>query len=220
MLQLRIESASYSELDFPLFNGAGFKAIQQAVELAQQARALAQTPEELQKAAWMMRAAADRKNQEQEIAMRSFNEARQTAFETLKKLAGAFDKSALWGQKRLEVENQIDHLVTKFSLKNFTEVAREAGRLLPRLNAPTPVRPAPPPPAWLPRPARMSSAQPISSKPQSASAWFERGCAMERKGRRSEAIEAYRQALQMNPRHFQAENHLNRLSAMAGRRAS
>jgi tetratricopeptide (TPR) repeat protein len=217
MLQLKLESASYSELDFPLFNGAGFTAIQRAVEVAQQTRALAQTPEDLQKAAWMMRAAADRKNHEQEIAMRNFDGARQKAFQALRKAMDALRESSIWGPKRQEMENRVDHLVTKFSLKSFAEVERDARQLLPRLSAPAPLTPRPIPSVSRPfTPPPVS--RPVFDVPQSASAWFERGCALERHGRQAEAMEAYRQALQMNPRHFQAENHLNQLSAVTGRR--
>jgi len=218
MLQLKLESASYSELDFPLFNGAGFTAVQQAVEVAQQTRALAQAPEDLQKAAWMMRAAADRKNHEQEIAMRNFDASRQKAFDALRKAMDALRGSSIWGPRRQEMENRVDHLVTKFSLKSFAEVERDARQLLPRLIAPVPVAPQPISPVV--RPFSPPVVRPVFEMPQSASAWFERGCALERRGRQADAMDAYRQALRMNPRHFQAENHLNHLSALTGRRVN
>src|ERR1700687_3726571 len=111
MLDLKLESASYSELDFPLYNGPGVAAVQQAVAVAQQARALAQNPEELQKATWLMRAAADRKNHEQATAMRNFEEARKKAYEAVRKAAAGLSRSRMSGPRRLEMENTLDHLV-------------------------------------------------------------------------------------------------------------
>ena len=50
MLQLNKDNAAYSELDFPQFNRRGFDRVRQAVEVAQQRKALAQSPEELREA--------------------------------------------------------------------------------------------------------------------------------------------------------------------------
>jgi hypothetical protein len=44
MLRLSLESVPYTELDFPKFNPEGFHRIQQAVEVAQQQKLLAQVP--------------------------------------------------------------------------------------------------------------------------------------------------------------------------------
>jgi tetratricopeptide (TPR) repeat protein len=216
MLDLKLESASYSELDFPIYNGPGFAAVQQAVAVAQQARALAQNPDELQKATWLMRAAADRKNHEQATAMRNFEEVRKKAYEAVRKAALGLSRSSVSGPHRLELENTLDHLVTKFGLKNFSEVERAAAQMVTTLNTPRPMAPRP-----QPRPAPVFCPAPTSARrePQSASAWFELACTLERKGRTAEAINAYRQALRLNPRHFQAENHLNRLTHVRARMA-
>lgn len=214
MLDLKLESASYSELDFPIYNGPGFAAVQQAVAVAQQTRALAQNPEELQKATWLMRSAADRKNHEQTTAMRNFDEARKKAYEAVWKIAVGLSRSTISGSRRLELENTLDHLVTKFGLKNFPEVEREAAKMVTTLNSPKLIAPhAQLRPASAFRPAL----PPTRREPQSASAWFELACTLERKSRTAEAINGYRQALRLNPRHFQAENHLNRLNRAGAR---
>ena len=57
MLRLSLESAPYTELDLPRFNPDGFLSVQQAVELAQQDKAPAPTPDDLQRATNALRAA-------------------------------------------------------------------------------------------------------------------------------------------------------------------
>jgi tetratricopeptide (TPR) repeat protein len=216
MIDLKLESASYSELDFPLYNGPGFAAVQQAVAVAQQARALAQNPDELQKATWLMRSAADRKNHEQAIAMRNFDMAREKAYNALRTAATRLSQSRIAGPQRLDLENTMDHLITKFGLKNFPEVERESTRVTAALTLNVP-KPIPPRPAPASAPVFRTNPPNTRREPQSASAWFEMARMLERQGRTDEAIHAYRQALRLNPRHFQAENQLNRLTFRARR---
>jgi hypothetical protein len=124
-----------------------------------------------------MRSAADRKNHEQATAMRNFEDARRKAYEAVRTAATALSRSGVSGPRRLELENTLDHLVTKFGLKDFPAVEREAAKMATTLNTPRLIVPRPPRPAWAFHPAPVFRPAPVSARhePQSASAWFELG---------------------------------------------
>lgn len=204
MLQLTLESAPYTELDFPKFNPEGFRRIHQAVELAQQQKVLAQTAEELQRATNSLRDIGERKALEQRIAQKTFEAQRNQAFSDLQRLQTAFRAAPLRGGRRLEVETRIDHLITLFHLKDFDGVISQIAAARYMLHSKAP------------RPMTASAATYIYRKPvassESATALFLRGQALERAGDIRKAIEVYGQVLERNPRHFQAIHRLNRIN--------
>jgi tetratricopeptide (TPR) repeat protein len=207
MLRLTLDSAPYTELDFPRFNPEGFRRIQQAVEMAQQQKAFAQGADDVQQATFALRMAAERKNLEQQIAQKNFEAQRRQAFEGLKVLYASFRKTTFGGARRLEAETRIDHLVTLFNLKDFDAVLKQIPAAKDMLaNKPVRFRP--------PVPAASNGGQ-----PQSATALFLRAQQLERAGDNRRAVELYGQVLERNPRHFQAINRLNRLSEPARKAA-
>jgi tetratricopeptide (TPR) repeat protein len=208
MLRLSLESVPYTELDFPKFNPEGFRRIQQAVEVAQQQKLLAQGPDELQQAINSLRSVAERKALEQQIARKNFDARRRQTFEALRTLQSGFGAARLQGARRLEAETRIDHLVTLFNLKDFDAVMAQVPAVKDRLQRPT-VRSMPAP----------SSYRNVADQPQSATALFLRAQELERTGDIRQAVEVYGQVLQRNPRHFQAINHLNRISGRARKAA-
>lgn len=125
MLRLNLESAPYTELDFQKFNPEGFRRIRHAVEMAKQQKALAQSPDELQYAVNSLRAVAERKFLEQQIAQKNFELQRGPTFEALRALQSGFRSTGLDELHRIEIENQIDHLVTLYSLKNFDAIRQQ-----------------------------------------------------------------------------------------------
>jgi tetratricopeptide (TPR) repeat protein len=206
MLQLSLDSAPYTELDFPKFNSEGFRRIQQAVEMAQQQKALAQTAEDLQRATHSLRDIAERKSLEQRIAQKNFESQRRQTFEALQGLHQSFRSARLQGARRLEVETRLDHLTTLFHLKDFDAVTRQIpgvrsmllGKTLRSMSAPAP-----------------SSYNGSAGQAQSATALFLRAQQLERAGDIRKAVEVYGQVLERNPRHFQAIHRLNRISGQA-----
>lgn len=202
MLRLSLESAPYTELDFPKFNPEGFRRIQQAVEVAQQQKVLAQGPDELQQATNSLRAVAERKGLEQQIAQKNFESRRRQTFEALQTLQSGFRSARLQGARRLEAETRIDHLVTLFNLKDFDAIMGQVLAVKNRLHR-QPVRSMP----------ASSSYRNVAD--QSATALFLRAQELERRGDIPQAVEVYGQVLERNPRHFQAINHLNRISGRA-----
>lgn len=204
MLQLNRASAPYSELDFPQFNPKGFVRVRQAVEVAQQAKALAQTPEELRDATNALRAANDIKNAEQQIAQKNFQMEREKAFEMLSAALTRFSNARLPAPKRLELENRLDNLITLFNLKDFSAVYREIPGTLDMMKS------------MLDRPKTENHAfkRPYrgAPPPQSASSLFRHGQALERAGRTREAVEVYGQVLKRHPSHSQAINRLRQIS--------
>jgi tetratricopeptide (TPR) repeat protein len=205
MLRLTLDGAPYTELDFPKFNPNGFRRVQQGVELAQQQKALAQNSDDLRRAAEALRTAAERKSLEQQLAQRNFEATRQRTFQTLQGLITCFHSTKLFGARRLEIETRIDHLITLYNLKDFDAVQRQEVIVKGMLQTK---------PSVLRRPR---FAQPIRHQPESATALFQKASAMERSGRWQQAIEAYRQVLERNPRHFQAIHRLQQLSVRARR---
>jgi tetratricopeptide (TPR) repeat protein len=207
MLQLTRDSAPYSELDFPQFNPRGFIRVRQAVEVAQQRRNLAQSAEELREATNALRLANDIKNAEQHVAQKNFEVEREKAFTALDDIVRRFAKTHLPKPKSLEIENQLDHLITLFNLKDFSKVLREVGNVLQRIKG----RPA------RPNPDRYTSPRPFRPRPetQSISSLYKRGLALECANRRREAIEVYGQVVQRNPRHWQAITRLRELGKVA-----
>ncbi|MCI0557978.1 MAG: hypothetical protein MN733_05745, partial [Nitrososphaera sp.] len=125
MLNLALESAAYSELDFPQFNPRGFDRVRQAVEVALQAKALAQTSGELREATNALHATIDIKNIEHQIARINFEAKRQRTFDALHAALESFRTAYLPAPRHLEVENRLDHLITLFNLKDFDAVSRE-----------------------------------------------------------------------------------------------
>ena len=204
MLQLNRDSAQYSELDFPQFNPHGFKRVRQAVELAQQRRALAQSVEEAREATNTLRLANDVKHAEQQVALRNFETEREKTFAALSAMVNRFAKTYLPMPKRLELEQQLDHLITLFNLKDFAAVCRELDRVIKRFNN-APSRSEHDRFSF----ARRTRSQP---KPQNVSSLFKHGLWLERAGRRREAIDIYGQVLQRNPQHWQAIDRLRQLS--------
>jgi len=205
MLQLNKDSAPYSELDFPQFNPKGFVRVRQAVEVAQQAKALAQTPDELRAATNALRAANDIKNAEQQIAHKNFETEREKAFVMLRAALTRFSNAQLPAPKRLELENRLDNLITLFNLKDFGAVHREIRGTLDMMKS-MPYRPKPE------RPTYRRSYRSEPPPRQSISSLFRRGQALERAGRTRAAIEVYGQVLKLNPNHFWAINRLRQIS--------
>lgn len=203
MLQLHKDSAGYSELDFPQFNGRGFDRVKQAVELAHQRRALAQSPEDLRDATMALRLANDIKNAEQQVARQNFEAEREKAFNALHAAVKRIDRMFLPPPTRVEIENQLDHLITLFNLKDFRTMQRRLGGLLKRIER-TSVRS---------RHDDSASNQRSRHRPwpQSVSSLFKRGLALERSGRRREAIEVYGQIVKRNPHHRQSIDRLRKL---------
>lgn len=204
MLQLNLDSAPYTELDFARFNPEGFQRVRQAVEMAQQMKTLAQSQEELREAANTLRAAAERKNLEQQIAQHNFEAERQKAYEELDGLISEFQSAFLPAPRRLDVETRIDHLITLFNLKDFAAVHKEVAQAKGMLKL---------------RPVPFKSQRPAPQKrwdtgptPQSATAFFQHGLQLERVGDKRGAIEAYGQVLQRNPGHFHAIQRLQRIN--------
>lgn len=206
MLRLSLESAPYTELDFPRFNPEGFRRIQQAVEMAQQQKALAQSAEELQQATNWLRAVAERKSLEQQIAQKDFEAQRRKTFEALKTLQSGFRSALLQGARRLEVETQIDHLTTLFHLKDFDAVTEQVPAVKAMLRGRT-LRSMPTPVTSL----YGSNA----GQTQSATTLFLRARRLEQAGDVRQAVEVYGQVLERNPRHFQAIHRLNQISGHA-----
>ena len=211
MLRLNLESALYTELDLPRFNPDGFLSVQQAVELAQQDKALAQTPDDLQRATHALRTAGERKNLEQQMAQKNFEAERQKAFWALKSLRTSFLKAHLTGARRLETETRIDHLITLFNLKDFDAVHHQipAVKDMLRPNPPRPVLVSPGPRSRYGR----------TAQPQSATALFQKALALERSGNIRQAVEVYSQVLERNPRHLQAIHRLQRINGRARKAA-
>ena len=205
MLRLSLESAPYTELDLPKFNPEGFRSVQQAVELAQQDKALAQFPDELHWATNALRAAGERKTLEQQIAQKNFEGERQKAFQALKSLRTSFFKAHLSAARSLEIETRIDHLITLFNLKDFDAVHHEIRPVRDML------RPKAPRPLLVPGPR---SCHGRTAQPQSATTLFQKALALERSGNIRQAVEVYGQVLERNPRHFQA---IHRLQCINGR---
>jgi TolA-binding protein len=204
MLQLKRDSAPYSELDFPQFNPKGFVRVRQAVEVAQQARALAQTPEELRDATTALRAANDIKNAEQQVAQKNFETEREKAFATLASAQTRFSNARLSAPKCLEIENRLDNLITLFNLKDFDAVHREIPAMLNMMKS-GPYRPN------QERHTFKRADRSVPPPPQSISSLFRHGQTLERMGRAREAVEVYGQVLRQNPSHFQAINRLRQI---------
>jgi len=202
-MNVHLESASYSELDFATYNKPGFLKVQAAVAAVQQARTLASTPEDMEHAVQLAQAAAERRNTEQHVAEQNFLKARQSAGDRLRDAIDKFERSSLWGTRRLAVEQRIQHAATRFTLKCFEDVATEVREILNALNtqksAPSHPKPS------------VCEAVATMPEPKSASGWFERGRRLEQKGHCTAARSAYQKALNMAPGHFQAQNRLARL---------
>lgn len=206
MLQPNIESAPYSELDFPRFNPQGFVRVTQAVECAQQAKALARTLEEMREATAALRAAADIKGAEQQVARANFEAERREAFDVLKGTFERVGRASLSPARRLEVENRLDHLVTLFNMKEFASVRRESVRISGGPEV-TPERP---------RTVRRTPGR-VREHETTLSALFRRGLALERAGRTREAVEVYGRIIARYPNHTQA---IGRLKQIGSRQAS
>lgn len=210
MLQLSLDSAPYTELDFPKFNPEGFRRIQQAVEIAQQRKALARSAEELQQATNSLRDVAERKSLEQRIAQKNFESQRRETFEALQALHRGFRTARLQVARRLEVETRIDHLTTLFHLKDFDAVIKQIPAVRSMLHGKTHRSMST---------AATSSYGGNTGQTQSATALFLRAQQLERAGDIRTALEVYGQVLERNPRHFQAIHHLNRINGQARKAA-
>jgi tetratricopeptide (TPR) repeat protein len=175
--------------------------------MAQQQKALAQTPEELRQAAGNLRAAGERKNLEQQIARQSFEAERQKRFQDIEVLQRQFHAARLPGSRRLEIETRIDHLVTLFNLKDFAAVKKEIGNVKEMMQN-------------RPQPAAVASVPSNhGGGADSATSLFNKALALERAGDVRQAVEAYGRVLERNPRHFQAIHHLQLISR-GGHRAA
>lgn len=203
MLQPNIDSAPYSELDFPRFNPQGFVRVTQAVECAQQARALARTPEEMREATAALRAAADIKSAEQQVARANFEAERREAFDALSGACERAGRARLSPARRLEVENRLDYLVTLFNMKEFAAVLREStavpvmtGEIREQTALRTPER-------------RRRHALPAPT----LSELFEHGRSLELDGRTREAVEVYGRIIARHPNHSQAIGRLKQIGS-------
>ena len=205
MIRLTLESASYSELDFPRYNPEGFEEVHHAVELARQLKALADSPDELKTALAALREAQERKVLHQQIARRSFEGDRQRAFNALRSAIARCQKSEKNWARSHAVEDHLDHLITLYTMKEFDAVLRELPRV-EQLLAPTPTETK-----LQPRAIGSSPSWTDLQPRESATSLFRRGLAFEQQGRIAEAVEAYERCLGRSPRHFQATTRLEQL---------
>lgn len=203
MLQLNIESAPYSESDFPQFNPEGYQRVLRAVEMARQSKVLAQNSEDLREATAGLRAAGDIRNAEQRIAQRNFEEERGRTFGALRSVLEGLKAARLPAPRRLEVENRLDHLITLFNLKDFAAVHKGLAAVHGLLKQGDPR-------ARTPRRASDGTRQ--EARPPSLSSLLRRGESLERAGRAREAVEIYGQILGRDPQHFQARKRLQQLA--------
>jgi len=206
-MKLMLEAAVYSELDFASYNREGFGRVRDAIGVVHQARALARTPDEMAHVVHLATIASERKNAEQKVAEMNFLKMRDKAYRNLRQTKALFERSPMWGVRRLAIEQQIEHAITRFSLKAFDEVLAEVKQIAATLEGPRPV---------LVKSTALALAA-VSAAPQadpvSASAWYERGRQMEKMGQHVPARKAYEKALEMAPAHFMAQAGLTRLNA-------
>jgi tetratricopeptide (TPR) repeat protein len=203
MLQLSKEGALYSELDFPQFNPQGFRRVRQSVEVAQQAKDLARTAEELRAATSALRLANDIKIAEQRVAERNFEAEREKAFVALDAAVERYERTVASAPNRRELEDRLDHLITLFALKDFAAVHQGLPDLMKAVNR-----------AGKPRYQsryRNDQAHHRSGEVQSISSLFQRAMTLERAGHQREALELYGQIVQRDSHHRPAIERLRKL---------
>lgn len=214
MLHLSLDNAPYSEMDFARFNFEGFRRISTAIEMAQQTRALAQDTDDLAEANNALRAAGERKHLEQQIAQKNFEAERKRAFDAVKPLLDRSKRMMMPPQRRLEIENRLDHLITLFNMKDFGAVHREAPSVAASLDRRPSLPPAYPIRDW---PQDRGPKRPAMPRSQSVTSLFQRGLALERAGKLRQAVEAYGRVLERNPNHLQAKKRLSKIDSFARR---
>ncbi len=199
MLKLTLESATYSETDFPRFNPDGFREVRTAVDLARMKRTIGMSIDDMREASRALEMAIDRKNAEQRIAIERFERDRQACFDGLTAITASIAKVRCSALRSCQLENLRDHAVTLYGMKDFDGVRRELAKLTVQVrDAVQPARP----------PASRQGGVPIAA---SASSQFYRGQSLERAGRLREAVEAYHGALAIDAHHVQAKAALARL---------
>lgn len=201
MLNLKREYAIYNESDLGRFNPDGLQRVKAAVELAGMRRTLGMTLADLEAANQAMALALEVKHSEQRLAMERFERERQACYDAIQAVATDVAHRELDDDQRRQVDNRLGHLATLFGLKDFARAQRECAELDSALQAAEAARRRTPPPVT------------AGIVGDSASSYFYRGAALERAGRRPEAVAAYEQALGRDPRHLQAKIALGRLVA-------
>lgn len=205
MLELRKEGAVYSETDLPLFNPEGAQRVRTAIEMAQQARALATSNDELRAATARLQAAGELSRSEHRLAEAKFGVARDKCCEVIRALQKQIISAVLPNLDRMQFTNRLEGCISNFYRKDFVRAERAALGALQSLNKQLT---AAPPKPFAPSPA-------AAGKAPSTTALFHKGSVLESKGRTREAVECYAQVVERNPNHWLALSRLRSLSASA-----
>lgn len=224
MQKLEISDALFVEADFPRFNQKGFRRVKEAIELAQQKKALATDAIEIKAAAEALRAAADKRDTEQRLANKFFEIERNQTFTALSEAFERIPLRSMNGEQRRKVEQMFDHLATLYRQKEFGAIREKLKKLTKNVEATVGYRPASRfAPPFRDTPTNRDShgertAWRSDREPKSITALFRSGLELERNGRVREAAEIYRQVLERNPNHLQAKNKLEAMTERHGYR--
>jgi len=204
MLELRTEGAVYSQTDLPLFNREGAQRVRVAIEMAQQARALATNNDELRAATARLQAASELSQSEHRLAEANFGVARDRCCRVIHNLQKRISSAVLSNLDRLQFTNRLEGCISSFYRKNFDSAERTAQGALQGLNQQFKVATLKP---FVPVPAKKASL--------STTALFHKGSVLESKGRTRDALECYAQVVERSPNHWLALARLRSLSASA-----
>ena len=195
-MKMLIDSVLFSESDLRQHNPDGFRAVQEAVESVMQAKALARTPEEIQRAVFLAETAIERKITELRVGELFFTKTRNQTFFALGNARAKLIHSNISGARRQELQQRIDGAITDWTMKRFAAAkaaAKEVEAALQETNPPVVAR-------------RFLVAKPtqklmVPDGPHSPSGWYELGIRKEKQNQFAEAAEAFQRVLTLVPRH-------------------